>query len=242
MIDYRLNGNLRLDLARQLLLSVVCPTDTVADIGCGIGIVAEAVAKANPRSRVIGVDISRANIEYAKKTIRRRNVEFVHVDIIDQFDRLQQFSPSGYDVLALVDVIEHIPTEQCKKLFSDLERIARSDSRLVLTYPSPEYQRYLAAENPGELQIIDNVIELNELCREAGEFGWSIRSFRKVDVALQNQYVHCVFVRRTEALCPVQVKRSPLIRFIRSIGRRSLRPFRRWYYRDRFLNRRSTKS
>jgi hypothetical protein len=44
---------------------------------------------------------------------------------------------------------------------------AGPDGVLLLTYPSPEYQRYLMQERPDELQIVDNVIEIEALFGEA---------------------------------------------------------------------------
>ena len=231
MRNYRIHGNLRLDLAKELLLSVVRPTDAVADIGCGIGILAEAIAKANPRARVVGIDISPANIEYARKTVRRRNVQFYQADITEQFSRLHEFSPTGYDILALVDVIEHIPEAERPKLFSDLEGIAKPNALLAITYPSPEYQRHLMAEKPEELRIIDNVIEIESLCREAAQSGWTLRLFKTVDVWLRGQYVHCIFGRCTETISLEPIKINRWFRMISMASRFLLRPYRLWYYR-----------
>src|SRR4051794_26736777 len=81
MDNYRREGNLRIDLATKLLLSVVRPKDVVADIGCGIGLVTESIAKAHPEVRAIGVDLSPANIQYAQKTVKVSNTVFSQADI-----------------------------------------------------------------------------------------------------------------------------------------------------------------
>ncbi|MEX2588166.1 MAG: class I SAM-dependent methyltransferase [Actinomycetota bacterium] len=233
MLKYRIDGNLRLDLAKQFVLSRTRATDTVADIGCGIGIVAEAVAKAHRRAHVIGVDISPANIRFARNTVRRPNVRFVQVDVTEQFRRLGELSPAGYDVIALVDVIEHIPATERPRLFSELQAIARPDSTLLMTYPSPEYQRHLMAHNPGELQIVDNVIELDELCREAGLGGWSLQSFARVDAWLQGQYIHCAFDRRAGVAAARPARPSILRRISSKVDRMIFRRYRAFCYRRR---------
>jgi 2-polyprenyl-3-methyl-5-hydroxy-6-metoxy-1,4-benzoquinol methylase len=237
MVRYRTDGNLRLDLARSFVLSTVGPNDIVADIGCGIGILAEAVARARPQSRVIGLDVSGRNIDYARNTVHRSNVTFVQADLTTELEKLRAYSPPGFDVITLIDVIEHIEEGARADFLRRSGSIARPGALLVMTYPSPEYQRYLKEHSPGELQIIDNVIDTSQLCREAADAGWDLRRFEKVDVWLKRQYVHCVF-ERSDGFGAVAEERRRFLRRAADKARRLLfRPFRVWYYRQRPLGR-----
>jgi trans-aconitate 2-methyltransferase len=242
MIAYRINGNLRLELAKQFLLPIVDSTDTLADIGCGIGIVAEGVATARPHSRVIAVDISQGNINYAKSTINCKNISFFQADITNQIALLSQRAPEGYDVLALIDVIEHVPEGSRKSLFADLAGLAKASTRLALTYPSAEYQRYLISERPEELQIIDNVVEIAVLCQEAQSAGWHLKKYSKVDAWLTNQYEHCVFCRNISVAGVARRQSTLLERILAKVDRQTFRRYRIWRYnsrpfRDHTLNR-----
>jgi hypothetical protein len=69
--------------------------------------------------------------------------------------------------------------------------VMSNDATVVLTFPSPQYQRYLRAENPRDLQIIDEVIELADLLALANDTGFTLRHFSLEDVWFKNQYVHC---------------------------------------------------
>jgi trans-aconitate 2-methyltransferase len=73
MIKYRLDGNLRIEMATRFFLDNIEKEDTVIDVGCGIGIPTEAMAKKAYRGCVIGFDISDQNICYAEKTVRLPN-------------------------------------------------------------------------------------------------------------------------------------------------------------------------
>ena len=184
--------------------------------------------------RVVATDLSGANIRYAKQTVRKRNVEFYQCDVTQQFGRLNRSAPDGYDVVVLIDVIEHIPEKERPSLFENLAKIAKPNGLLAMTYPSPEYQRYLEANRPKELQIVDNVIELPELLREAGTAGWHLQSFARVDVWLAGQYVHCLLTRSVE-LSPIDsnARHAYPIRVIAKVSEAIRRRYRRWYYCDR---------
>ena len=84
--------------------------NTVLDVGCGNGFLAYDVAK--KAKRVVGIDINKKNIEFAKKHYKRGNLEFIVGDATKY-----QFNES-FDVIILSNVLEHIENrvEFLKKL------------------------------------------------------------------------------------------------------------------------------
>lgn len=196
MLAYRVDGNIRIDAAIELAKPFVRPHSCIADIGCGIGLVSEALANAEPTATVLGLDISPANIAYARKTVEAANVEFIAVSVEDQIDVLKGRLPKPADLICLIDVIEHVPATERAKVFQDLAEASSADAVLVMSYPSPEYQRHLQEHRPEELQVIDNVIELGQLMEEAQSGSWRLDRFRYRDVWQTNQYCHAVFQKR----------------------------------------------
>jgi len=76
--------------------------DRVLDIGCGLGFVARAIAKARPQVKVVGVDIDAANIDAAQRGTNPPNLEFRHADATLRL-------PEGeFDVVVLSNVLEHL--------------------------------------------------------------------------------------------------------------------------------------
>ncbi len=66
----------------EFVLKEVNQTDTVLDLGCGYGRVAVDLLK--KAKKVVGIDISKENIELAKKTIgNKEKCEFYTMDAID---------------------------------------------------------------------------------------------------------------------------------------------------------------
>jgi 2-polyprenyl-3-methyl-5-hydroxy-6-metoxy-1,4-benzoquinol methylase len=77
-------------------------TDSVIDLGCGIGVVANTIAKERPQATITGVDLKAKNINIANKRFKRGNLLFVESDILKM-----EFG-GYYDVIIMSNVLEHI--------------------------------------------------------------------------------------------------------------------------------------
>jgi len=192
MIRYLEEPNLRIEKAIARILAYVSKDSTVFEIGCGIGLVAERVAGANPKGLVFACDVSEKNVELARHRVKVPNVSFRVGDVLRGFDELRSWLSRPVDVVAMVDVIEHLPLEEHGGLFRNLRGVMSQDSTLILTYPSPHYQHYLQENRPDELQIIDEVVELGDVLNLAAENRLALKHFSLEDVWLKNQYAHCV--------------------------------------------------
>ena len=73
---------------------------TVLDIGCGNGAVDFEVAQ--KAKKVVGVDISKKSILYAKKYFSRNNIQYIHGDALEY-----QINEK-FDFIILSNVLEHI--------------------------------------------------------------------------------------------------------------------------------------
>jgi len=180
--------NERQDAIKALCDRFIPERARVLEIGCGAGIITAHVAK---RAReVFAVDISDNNVLIAKEFVRAANVEFEVVDVVEQAGELASRGP--FDAVLLADVIEHIPKSGYRPLFAAIEGALATRGRVILTYPTPEYQRHLKEQAKSALQVIDEEVELSEIL--------AIVSLKPVyfsyrDVWHQNQYAHLVLER-----------------------------------------------
>ena len=239
MVQYRLFGNLRIERAARRIEPYVRDGHRVLDVGCGIGIVTERIAARAHAGRVWGIDLSSRNVWYAAHTVRKSNVSFFTADILSDADHIRERTGGAFDVITMVDVIEHIPTAERPGLFTRLAGLSAPNAMLVLTYPSPQYQRWLHEHRPQELQIIDNVVELPALLAESGAAGYAIRHYSLEDVWMRNQYVHCVL--ETDAAVGERARPTPTLgraigaRIQRAVRRAVVVPWRRRRYVTRVL-------
>jgi len=237
MLEYRVRGNPRIKKAAERILDFIRPNIRVLEVGCGIGITTERIADEVEEGHVWAFDISERNIWYARETVNRSNVTFFDANITEDEQDIRKQVTEPVDVVTLVDVIEHIPKEAHQKLFEFLRSIMSDRSFVVLTYPSPQYQRYLKESNPEELQIIDQVIEREELLASASPAGFSLCHYSMETVWKRNQYIHCVLQTDASLGAPPSEAASLPERIRNRIQaawkRRVLHPVRRWWYVDR---------
>ncbi len=176
--------------ARQLEIKKLCKRfirkgAAVLEIGCGVGIITKYLQKR--AQRIVAVDISEVNIEIASLYARSPNCEFRVMDVLEQREELEKLG--RFDVVLLPDVIEHLPKDRHSEVFASLEKILAPGGRVLLTYPSPEYQEHLRIHKPEALQLIDETLHLPHIL-SATSLKPIYLSYR--DVWGRNQYVHLV--------------------------------------------------
>ena len=117
----------------DFVLKEVNHTDTVLDLGCGYGRVAiELLKKAK---KVIGIDISKKNIELAKKIIwNNENCEFFVMNAIDL-----KFSDNYFDtVICIQNGISAFKVEP-SKLFKEAIRVTKKGGTVLFSSYSEKF-------------------------------------------------------------------------------------------------------
>lgn len=186
--------NPRQQAIKHLCAEYLNPGLRVLEIGCGAGILTNFLSK--NAAHVTAVDISDANIAIASAyNHKRTNIRFLLQDILTDASEIEQGKP--YHFVLFADVIEHIPLEKHPQVFNLVEKILSEQGVLVLTLPTPEYQRYLKAHNPGALQVIDEEVELSHILTHT-----TLRPiyFKYQHIWLKNQYMHVVLARDTKIM------------------------------------------
>lgn len=144
----------------------------VLEIGCGIGTLTGLMAKYLKRGVILAVDISPESVSAARKRLSHtRNVDFLVSDMSD-------FShPGTFDFIVLPDVLEHIPLEQHRTLFSTLANHMHENSLILIHIPHPRALDHLREKSPDQLQIIDQSVEADILISNACAAGLELVSY-----------------------------------------------------------------
>ncbi|UCG53036.1 MAG: class I SAM-dependent methyltransferase [Candidatus Latescibacterota bacterium] len=198
--DFR-RWNLRHQDIKRLCKEFVPRRARVLEIGCGVGIISRYLQTLD--CRVVGVDLSPKNIEIAKAYVGSDRCEFKVIDVMEQTGDLEVCGV--FDVVLLPDVIEHIPKDKHGDLFAVIERQLSKSGRILLTFPSPEYQEYLRANEPEHLQVVDETVELEEILNATS---LALLYFSSRDVWHKNQYNHVVLTAdRSYGVVPLEMSR-----------------------------------
>ncbi|HXC79983.1 MAG TPA: class I SAM-dependent methyltransferase [Candidatus Acidoferrum sp.] len=143
------------------------PGHTVLEIGCGVGTVTRLLADAvGPSGSIMATDLSPKSIEAAKDRLSGfRNIQYAAGDVLE-------IAIDGvFDVIALPDVIEHIPIASHPQLFKRIAKWLAPRGFVLLNYPNPLYLQWLHEHKPEILQVIDQPVHADGLlasCYAAG--------------------------------------------------------------------------
>lgn len=211
--------NLRHEAIKALCRRHIRDGAQVLDIGCGVGIIARYLQ--GFAARVVAVDISEENVRIAREYAGSDRCDVRVLDVIDQSAELAAMGP--FDAAVLPDVMEHIPKDRYRDLFAALEGVLTQDARVIITYPSPEMQVYMAEEEPEGMQLLEEQIEIEDIL---GATSLKPLYFGYQSIWGENDYVHFVLTPRRDCK-PNSVRRSFLETLVNRIKK----------YRWRFSNR-----
>jgi ubiquinone/menaquinone biosynthesis C-methylase UbiE len=148
----------RLKFVREAVEAVSLERATVADLGCGSGMILCEVLKLKPRWRGHGLDISPAAINYARRLAEHKRVAARASFQASDINRLP-FETRSLDLVIASEVIEHLPEPE--RVISEIARVLRPGGQLILTMP-------LESHTPAHLHALRSAAEFRALCTEAG--------------------------------------------------------------------------
>lgn len=99
---------------------------TLLDVGCGEGHFLKRLSEELPEATLVGVDLCRANIEFAKKNASR--ARFFVSDA-----RKLGFRSSSFDCVALLEVLEHISYPH--EVLEEIRRVLKPGGTLLVSVP-----------------------------------------------------------------------------------------------------------
>jgi SAM-dependent methyltransferase len=142
------------------------PVD-VLDFGCGIGASLPWLAKAFPKARLRGVDVSARSLEIAAS-------RFPGVAELVQYDgEALPLAPASQDLIFTACVFHHIPASEHVRLFGALHSLLRPGGRLVVFEHNPvnPVTRYIVATCPFDENAV--LIGAGDLARRQKQAGFS---------------------------------------------------------------------
>lgn len=116
----------------QFFIDRIKDGQKVLDVGCGNGSVTISLAKKLSKSSIVGIDINKKNIEFAKQMKKKnklKNLKFIYGDINDQSEIVS-------DVIILSNVLEHIAD---RTLF--LENVLKLSGAKTFLIRVPNFKR-----------------------------------------------------------------------------------------------------
>jgi len=166
-------------------------TDTVLEIGCGIGTFSGLLIDYVNEGKVVSMDISGESIELAKSTYKQANSNFIHADATDY-----EFGDLSFDKIIMPDVIEHIPVELHAKMFEKLSRILKNDGAIFIHIPNPYYLQWCHENRTDLLQVIDQPITTDILVSNTYKYGLFIQKLISYSIWIVDNDYQFIVLRK----------------------------------------------
>ncbi|MCK4447423.1 MAG: class I SAM-dependent methyltransferase [Candidatus Marinimicrobia bacterium] len=160
----------------------------VLDLGCGTGITTHYIAGLG--AKVIGVDLSPKLIEFARENSAHENAEY-RVGDITSFD----LGKKTFDVICLIDVMEHIPREKIQGLIKTINKYTHQNTIIYLNIPDARFQVYMRGKLPDRLQIIDEAYSIEEILVWFNKIKFEAINIDIYGVDMPIQYVSFKFMK-----------------------------------------------
>jgi ubiquinone/menaquinone biosynthesis C-methylase UbiE len=125
--------------AEEVLAPLIRPTDTVLDLGCGIGRVVRYVAPLC--SEIWAVDVSERMLELARQ--RLRDVPNVRFALGGGRSLPEEVPSASVDLVYSLLTLQHVEREHAFMLLRDVRRVLRDGGRAYLTFPNLLSDTYL---------------------------------------------------------------------------------------------------
>jgi FkbM family methyltransferase len=130
---------------RRILEVLDFKDKNVLDLGCGRG---EAICYAYQNSAIhcVGVDFSEAAISLAAELIVKRNLpeaRLINLDaltfISNYIENSKNLKQPQFDIVLMLDFVEHIPRNELKNILEGLKKIINSAAIIVINTPVYKY-------------------------------------------------------------------------------------------------------
>ncbi|MGZ5263380.1 MAG: class I SAM-dependent methyltransferase [Kaistella sp.] len=180
-----------ISLYKRLLNGGLNADSKVLELGCGVGIFTKLLAKKVQNGIIEAVDLSEKSIAVARQELKHQ--ENIHFDVAD----VVKYQPknSDFDIITLMDVIEHIPLEHHGELFGNLAQIATEKTNILINIPNPQYIGYSRINHPEKLQVIDQEVELFTVMQHLENHGLELVYFEKYGIWEEEDY-HFMVIRK----------------------------------------------
>lgn len=135
--------------------------DRILDIGCGEGIITSLL----DGKEVIGIDINKDTIKFARNRIREDNKFFLVASAT-----YLPFKNSVFDCVSAFHLIEHLNAEDGLRFLKEVKRVCRAHGRIVIATPNLAsfyliMFKILGLKNKEHVNEMDFVQALNTLTK-----------------------------------------------------------------------------
>ena len=120
---------------RKVVSDLVKAQEHVLDLCTGTGTVALRIARENPKSKVVGIDLSKNMIEVAKGKLRKQSLRNVKFSVMDATNT--SFENKSFDKVLLSLLLHEVNEALASRILEEAMRVLKDDGELLVTEWEP---------------------------------------------------------------------------------------------------------
>ncbi|MEO5892881.1 MAG: class I SAM-dependent methyltransferase [Ferruginibacter sp.] len=181
-----INGNERAEKAWNTISTYALNPSNILEIGCGIGAMCNRCNLTWPDAQIIGIDISAKSIKVAKNLFESEKCQF-YTDLPRNKDK------AGFDLILLIDVIEHVEKHQRQQLIDFIKENLSENGMLILAFPTPHMLDINRQYFPEKLQPVEENIFISDLQHISQVISKPLVLYKEIFVWQKRDYAHAIF-------------------------------------------------
>jgi 2-polyprenyl-3-methyl-5-hydroxy-6-metoxy-1,4-benzoquinol methylase len=189
-------NNRHLSIIQHLKEAGLNKSHRILEVGCGIGTVSELILRHLSKNGFLhSIDISPKSIAIAKARLKKYENA-----LIETKDLTEELISDQFDIVVLPDVIEHIPLDLHVNLFRNILGILKPEGFVFIHIPHPNYLEWIANDSNEELQIIDQPILTEILCKSVYPLGYYIHFLKSYSIYTKSNDYQIVILKRKPSI------------------------------------------
>lgn len=175
---------------------------SLLDIGCGDGRFLREVAHRYRHARLLGVDYSPSAVALARAL--NPDIDYVCADITS--DKIED----GFDLVTMVEVLEHIPLESVDNFLAAVARLLNAGGKLVMTVPhankrlQPKHYQHFSSGQLGDTLapyfIVEKIVPFDRSSRLTTLLGYMLGG-DGANFVVTNRKLNGMLYRRVKRHC-----------------------------------------
>ena len=152
------SASARLNFVKEIVQAIPARRASVADLGCGSGVILSEILMMKPLWTGRGLDISLEAVNYARRlAVHKRVAERVDFRVGNVAHL--PYADESMNLIIASEIIEHMPEPEL--VVGEIARVLKPGGQLILTMP-------LESHTPGHIHTLSSREDLRVLCERAG--------------------------------------------------------------------------
>lgn len=165
----------------QYLTDLLAPKrgDAILDLGCGTGVHLESILCSSPVRKVVGIDISEAQVAIARRRLSRHVRRGTAEVCVGDAGKTLPFPSASFHAVLSVELMECLVAPKQNRLLREIHRVLKPGGRVLMAHTDWDTQLWNARDQALERRLVHAFCDWTQGWMECSD-GWMGRKLAGV--------------------------------------------------------------